>query len=342
MSVAAARTVRRLPRSREPGRASRPTTAPRPSTRSTSRPTTTATDDDRRDARGRRRRRAASGGTDGYDPDLYAPGAGQDPAPTPECGRRRRERRHPELIGPARGRDARGVAPIRLRRGLGMSVIGEFELIDAVRERSRAAGAERIRALVVGSGDDAAITVARRRRRRRASTRSSRAFTSDAAVHAAAGRPQGACRGALGPGGDGRDGGRGLRAARAFRPTATTPELLELADGLAAAGRRSTASRSSVATSPARRCCCVAVTVVAPRRIRRRPRAPRSGAAAGRLVVVTGELGGAAAGLALLERPELAERLGRPKSPTLCACASSSRSRGSPRAPRSRAPGPPR
>ena len=81
-------------------------------------------------------------------------------------------------------------------------------------------------------------------------------------------------------------------------------ELLELADGLAAVAGRARGRGRRRRRHRARRCCSSrspwsGQAEPAARLVR------RAGAGAGRPVVVTGELGGAAAGLLLLERPEL-------------------------------------
>ena len=132
-------------------------------------------------------------------------------------------------------------------------------------------------------------------------------------------RPQGARHRPLRPRGDGRRGGRGLRRAR--RPAGPDEaECLELLDGLAGARdgdrdgyRRRRPDPGAGADSRGDR--------GRPRARRRGLRRPRR-RQPGDLLVLTGELGGAAAGLLLLERPELADAV-PPRPPTTCAGASS-------------------
>ena len=177
-----------------------------------------------------------------YDPDLYAPGAGQ------ESGRRRpaghRRRREPG----GRRRDAE-------LSSAAAACSGEFELIAAIRERAAAGG---------GAG---ALAGARpRQRRRRGGHRPRRRDARprvDALVEGvhfrippfepAARRSQGAGGGALGPGRDGAPPGEAYVAARRSRvgarrapscsssPTASRPVAAEHG------------SRSPAATSPAPR-----------------------------------------------------------------------------------------
>jgi thiamine-monophosphate kinase len=186
-------------------------------------------------------------------------------------------------------------------------VSGEFELIAAIRERIAGRGAgESSPALVLGSGDDAAITV-----RDGATATSVDAlvegvhfrippFTHEDVGHkalavalsdlAAMGAEPGEAYIQLGvPEGRGDE------------------ELLELADGLArvAAEHGVAIAGGDVTRAPA---LLVAVTVVGaapdPAALVR-----RSGARPGELIAVTGELGGAAAGLLLLSDERLGESL---------------------------------
>ena len=218
--------------------------------------------------------------------------------------------------------------------------MGEFELLARMRERLPAGG-PRMR---LGSGDDAAMTV----------PGGATATSVDALVDGvhfrreratpAPDRPQGAGHGALRPGGDGCGAGRGLRRPRApARPRA-----------------RTSASSCSTAWSPS-----PAATGTDARRRRRHPgrralprvtvvgHAPRAGGLrqprrrpTRRRLVLTGELGGAAAGLPC-SRPSAAPTLtfafrtgGSNAQPAMrCARASSSPRPGSRRGGRSPLPG---
>lgn len=181
---------------------------------------------------------------------------------------------------------------------------GEFELIAALRERiAQIAGDGGSEAVVLGSGDDAAITV------RAGAT----ATSVDALVEGVHFR--------IPPFTPAQVGHKALAvalsdlAAMGAEPGEAyvqlgvpddrgDPELLELADGLARVARGHGVSivGGDVTRAPA---LLVAITVVGgsadPERLVR-----RAGARAGDLVAVTGELGGAAAAIELLERPALA------------------------------------
>ena len=182
--------------------------------------------------------------------------------------------------------------------------MGEFELIAALRERLEQAGAAGTEGLVLGSGDDASISV-----------REGAALTSvDALVEGVHFR--------IPPFAPGDVGHKALAVAlsdlAAMGATAAeayvqlgVPDgfehgaLLELADGLGqlAALHGVAVAGGDVTRAPGLFCAMTVVgsTTEAAAAVR------RDGASAGEVVAVTGRLGGAAAGLLLLERPELAD-----------------------------------
>ena len=184
--------------------------------------------------------------------------------------------------------------------------MGEFELIAALRERLGQIGVAHSEALVLGSGDDASISV-----------REGATLTSvDALVEGVHFR--------IPPFAPGDVGHKALAVAlsdlAAMGATAAeayvqlgVPDglghdpLLELADGLGelAARHGVAVAGGDVTRAPGLFCAMTVVGSTA------RPSAAvrRDGARPGDVVAVTGRLGGAAAGLLLLERPELADRL---------------------------------
>ena len=184
---------------------------------------------------------------------------------------------------------------------------GEFELIDAIRARIEAAGGAGPSAgLILGSGDDATITF-----RDEPAVISVDALIED--VHFT--RPPFTAR---------QVGHKALAAALSdlaamgavareayvqlgVPEDADEDDLLELADGL---GSLAAATGTAVAGGDISRApvLLLAVTAVgsAPEVDRL---VQRSGGRPGNALVVTGELGGAAAGLTLLRRPELAGAL---------------------------------
>lgn len=180
----------------------------------------------------------------------------------------------------------------------------EFELIEKLRERLPEATPR----LVVGSGDDAAVTM----------PEGATATSVDAAVEGVHFR--------RGAGFEPADvGAKALATALSdlaamgaapgeayvvlgVPPDAGEEELLGLADGLAEVAVASgvAVAGGDISRSPV---LSLAITVVghalAPELL-----VTRAGAEPGDLLVLTGELGGAAAGLLLLERPELATAVG--------------------------------
>jgi thiamine-monophosphate kinase len=177
--------------------------------------------------------------------------------------------------------------------------MGEFELLEKLRERLPAAAAR----LRVGSGDDAAVTV----------PGGATATSVDALVEGvhfrrdAGFEPEDVGAKALATAlsdlaAMGAEPGEAY-VVLGVPPEVGEPELLRLADGLAEVARATDTAIAGgdVSRSPV---LSLAVTVVG-HAARPELLITRGGARPGDLLVLTGELGGAAAGLLLLDRPEL-------------------------------------
>jgi thiamine-monophosphate kinase len=178
-------------------------------------------------------------------------------------------------------------------------VVGEFELLARLRERLPPAGAR----VVLGSGDDAAVTV----------PGGATATSVDALVDGVHFRREHSSLAQIGRKALGAAlsdlAAMGAGAGEAYVAVGIPPDLgeeecLELFDGVAAlaAETGTVLAGGDLSRAPA---LSLAVTVVG--------HAPepalligRGGAEPGDLLLLSGELGGAAAGLLLLERPELA------------------------------------
>ncbi|MFL5869472.1 MAG: thiamine-phosphate kinase [Solirubrobacterales bacterium] len=186
-----------------------------------------------------------------------------------------------------------------------MSGIGEFELIDAIRARLRDAGApERSAEVVLGSGDDAAISA----------DAGTRVTSVDAAVEGVHFR--------IPPFDHRHAGGKalaaalsdiaamGARATEAYVQLGVPEDLraeqcLELASGIGevAAEHGVAVPGGDLTRSPVLFLAVTAIGVADGEPV------TRAGARPGDSVVVTGDLGGAAAGLLLLDRPDLGSEL---------------------------------
>jgi thiamine-monophosphate kinase len=193
--------------------------------------------------------------------------------------------------------------------------LGEFELIAAIRARIERAGAPRsVAGLVLGSGDDAAVSV-----REGAFVVSVDALIEGVHFRIPPFEPRHVGHKALAVAlSDLAAMGAGPREAYVqlgVRDGIDEGELLALADGLGAlaATHGVAVAGGDVTRAPA---LLLAVTAVGqatePEALVR-----RRGARAGDVVAVTGELGGAAAGLMVLERPELAAALADPVAAAL-------------------------
>jgi thiamine-monophosphate kinase len=183
--------------------------------------------------------------------------------------------------------------------------VGEFELIERVRARLAEAGVDEGARLVVGTGDDAAVIagpapsavsvdsvvdgVHFHRETASPAAVGRKALASALSDLAAMGAGPGEALVALGLPGD-----------------FTEADGAALLDGLIAGAREWSVALAGgdVVASPV---LFVSVTVLGP--LDAGPAVRRDGAAPGQVVAVTGALGGAAAGLALLERPELAAEI---------------------------------
>ncbi len=200
--------------------------------------------------------------------------------------------------------------------------MGEFELLARVRERLPAAGP---RGPCSGSGDDAAVTV----------PGGATATSVDAlveGVHFRRERRQPGARSAARRSPPRSPTWRRWAPSRArptsssaCPPTSTRTSCLELLDGMIALAAATGDDARRRRPDPRRRCSSLAVTVVGHAPAAERARHRAAGAVPGDALVLTGELGGAAAGLLAAERAArrgaTAERAAR---------GSSSRRRGSP------------
>jgi thiamine-monophosphate kinase len=180
--------------------------------------------------------------------------------------------------------------------------VGEFELLAKVRERLGAPGAR----VVLGSGDDAAVTV----------PGGATATSVDALVEGVHFRRDAATPAQIGHKALATAlsdlAAMGAEPGEAYVVLGAPADVgeeqaLELVEGLLALAARTgtTLAGGDVTRAPA---LTLAITVVGhaegPEHL-----VPRSGARPGDALVLTGELGGAAAGLQLLERPDLAPGL---------------------------------